>query len=354
MRMWSCHPQPRHLYRRVRAARGAAGRMHTCLVWDGGQMDYRTVDARANQLAQRLVALGAGRDRDRGGGDAALARSGGGACWPSPRPAPPICRWTPTRRWPGWPPCCRTAARWPCWCRSRTGTGSRRLHAQTMVGGWVPGRRDVRGCRWRWPTPSPDDLAYVLFTSGSTGRPKGVMIEHAALMRRLAWLTPRVAGDAAGPCGAGDAGHVRSVADRMVPAAGPRCQYRAGAAGTAAAAVAGRVRAAPVASRSWPSCRRRWPASWTRRREQPGLALRVACCGGEVLAPELARRYLQWHPGPAVQRLWSDRGLHLCDRLGMLARRRRCACCRWGGRSTTPASTCWIAQLQTGARRCCR
>ncbi len=33
------------------------------LVWDGGSMDYRTLDGLANQLALRLVRLGAGRDR---------------------------------------------------------------------------------------------------------------------------------------------------------------------------------------------------------------------------------------------------------------------------------------------------
>ncbi|MGW6414086.1 amino acid adenylation domain-containing protein [Streptomyces sp. NPDC055055] len=34
----------------------------------------------------------------------------------------------------------------------------------------------------------PRHPAYVIFTSGSTGRPKGVMIEHEAIVNRLAWM----------------------------------------------------------------------------------------------------------------------------------------------------------------------
>ncbi len=37
------------------------------------------------------------------------------------------------------------------------------------------------------PAADPDDLAYVLFTSGSTGRPKGVAMPHRALANLLAW-----------------------------------------------------------------------------------------------------------------------------------------------------------------------
>jgi D-alanine--poly(phosphoribitol) ligase subunit 1 len=44
----------------------------------------------------------------------------------------------------------------------------------------------------------PDDLVYVIYTSGSTGRPKGVMIEHRALVNRLQWM------QSAYPIGPGD------------------------------------------------------------------------------------------------------------------------------------------------------
>jgi len=36
--------------------------------------------------------------------------------------------------------------------------------------------------------PQPDDAAYVIYTSGSTGDPKGVLIEHRAIVNRLAWM----------------------------------------------------------------------------------------------------------------------------------------------------------------------
>ncbi|MYV66395.1 AMP-binding protein, partial [Streptomyces sp. SID2131] len=34
----------------------------------------------------------------------------------------------------------------------------------------------------------PRHPAYVIFTSGSTGRPKGVVVEHEAIVNRLAWM----------------------------------------------------------------------------------------------------------------------------------------------------------------------
>ncbi|WP_431041737.1 non-ribosomal peptide synthase/polyketide synthase [Streptomyces sp. P1-3] len=36
-----------------------------------------------------------------------------------------------------------------------------------------------------------DHAAYVLFTSGSTGRPKGVVVSHAGIVNRLAWMQSR-------------------------------------------------------------------------------------------------------------------------------------------------------------------
>lgn len=141
----------------------------------------------------------------------------------------------------------------------------------------------------------PEDLAYVLFTSGSTGRPKGVMVEHGALSRRLAWLARRwqitpqdrsIQGTHHGfdpalielllPLSLGASIalpppgrlHPRRLAEQMA-------RHGATFGAFVPSTLAGLVEA------------------WAQAQRQglPAPSLRVACCGGELLSPELLRRF---------------------------------------------------------------
>ena len=140
--------------------------------------------------------------------------------------------------------------------------------------------------------PAVSDLAYVLYTSGSTGRPKGVMVEHASLARRLAWLSRTWeirASDCAGQ--QTQATFDPALIELLLPL------------------VNGARVALPPPGRLAPESLARWfvaqgvtfsafvPSTLARfvegARGVPGLRLRVACCGGEVLAPELAARFMR-------------------------------------------------------------
>ncbi len=260
-----------------------------CLVWDGGQMDYRTVNACANQLARRLVALHAGRDRIVAIAMqrspelvvAMLAVAKAGAAYLPLDPDAPVARLATVLQDSG---ALALLVQQPDWDRLAP------LHAQTLTSDWSQGAIDANDDQAP-ATPSECDLAYVLFTSGSTGRPKGVMIEHGCLSRRLAWLTRTwevTAQDRAGM--ATQATFDPSLIEWCLP-------LIHGA--SLALAPPGRLRPqalAEFALRHAVTIMAFVPSTLAGFLElaadAPALQLRVACCGGEVLAPELAHRYL--------------------------------------------------------------
>ncbi|MDB5998891.1 MAG: hypothetical protein JWP52_590, partial [Rhizobacter sp.] len=153
------------------------------LVWDGGCLDYGTLDRLSNQLAHQLLSQGARRDRivamamDRSADMviSILAIAKAGAAFLPLDPEAPIARLAAILQESD-----ATALLLQPSRMEQLG----RLHPRVVLVDWpaLQGLSDgestsdcpsVRGV-----APTADDLAYVLFTSGSTGRPKGVMIEH--------------------------------------------------------------------------------------------------------------------------------------------------------------------------------
>ncbi len=260
-----------------------------CLVWDGGQMDYRTLNRHANQLAHRLVGLGTCRDRIVAvamprGPDLVVAMlaiaKAGGAYLPLD-PDAPLARLAMVLQESAAVALLVQQADW-----ERLAP----LHVDTVVSDCQRASADM-AFDDPLPTPAPDDLAYVLFTSGSTGRPKGVMIDHAVLSRRLAWLS-RAYGvtheDRSGQ--ATQATFDPSLIELCLPLVH-------GA--SIALAPPGRLlplSLADFALRHQVTIMAFVPSTLSGFLDgvqgRQALALRVACCGGEVLAPELARRYL--------------------------------------------------------------
>lgn len=260
-----------------------------CLVWDGGRMDYRTVNRRANQLAHRLVGLGAGRDRVVAvamprGPDlvlAMLAIAKAGAAYLPLDPDAPLARLAMVLQDSA---AVALLVQQPDWERLAS------LHVHTVVSSWQQSLSDLP------PddppaTPAHCDLAYVLFTSGSTGRPKGVMIDHAVLARRLQWLSRAYGVTARDRTGqATQATFDPSLIELCLPLVH-------GA--SIALAPPGRLlpqSLADFAVRHRVTIMAFVPSTLggflDAAAGRDGLVLRVACCGGEVLAPELARRYL--------------------------------------------------------------
>jgi amino acid adenylation domain-containing protein len=145
-------------------------------------LTFGELDARAEDLAARLVERGAGPevavgvclDRSIELAIAWLAAGKAGAAYVPLDPAAPPDRIAFMLRDSGAPVLVGDP-------------GSRRLPfgpwSLLSVGAEEPGGADVP-----LPEPPPPDrLAYVIYTSGSTGEPKGVQVEHRSLSHLVAW-----------------------------------------------------------------------------------------------------------------------------------------------------------------------
>jgi len=260
------------------------------LVWDGGSMDYRTLDRRANRLAHRLVALGAGRERIVA---VAMARSPelvvavlaiakAGAAYLPLDPDAPLARLSAILA---------DSAAVLLLIQEDSLDRLGPLHPRATVIGWEPTLAEDAAAGPP-ATPQSADLAYVLFTSGSTGRPKGVMVEHAALARRMAWLTRTYAVQP-------DDRSALATQATFDPSLIELCLPLVNGA-SIALAPPGRLRPESVAGfaiRHAVTIMAFVPSTLSGFLDaavgRSGLRLRVACCGGEVLSPELVARYLQ-------------------------------------------------------------
>lgn len=262
----------------------------SALVWDGGAMDYRELYLRANLVATRLRAMGATREcvvaLPLARGPAMMVgmfgvMMAGAAFLPLDADAP-LARLQDL------------VTDGQCVALVVTPDLAERfssLHHQRLVLDISEAIQTVRRPS-HWEPPAATDKAYVIFTSGSTGRPKGVVVEHGTLARRMYWLTKAYAVEWLDRSAqATQTSFDPSLIEIMLPLVNG-----------ASVALPPPGRLAPesladFALRHGVTIMAFVPSTLARFLD--GVAdlgrtpLRVACCGGDVLAPELAARYLQ-------------------------------------------------------------
>jgi amino acid adenylation domain-containing protein len=156
------------------------------LIYEDQQLSYSKLNARANQLAHYLRAVGVGPDTrvalcierspDLAVGVLGILKAGGAYVPLDPSYPQERLHWM------------------------LADTQAPVLLTQTALTAQLPSGNAHLICLDRdWPTISaatadnpaggvlPDHLAYVIYTSGSTGKPKGVAVSHRAIGNRLLW-----------------------------------------------------------------------------------------------------------------------------------------------------------------------
>jgi amino acid adenylation domain-containing protein len=182
------YPQDMRMHQLI-AAQVARTPDATALVFEGDVMTYREVNARANQLAHFLQALGVGPETLVGiclerSFDLVIGLLGilkAGAAYLPLDPEYPSARLTymvADARLSVLLTLDQNVAKFTCFAN-----GGRLIcldleQAQLAQQSQDNPPRDV----------GPDHLAYVMYTSGSTGRPKGVAIPHRALSHHMWWM----------------------------------------------------------------------------------------------------------------------------------------------------------------------
>lgn len=167
------------------AARAQASPNAPAVVCNGATVSYGELDQRANQLANRLMELGVGRetvvalclDRSADSVMCSLAVLKAGGAYLPLDPAYPIDR----------------LAFMLNDAQPRVLITKKDLASQLSEGPWavihIDSDREVDRCSAAAPAVeiSKDQLAYVIYTSGSTGQPKGVEVTIENLLNLISW-----------------------------------------------------------------------------------------------------------------------------------------------------------------------
>ena len=178
------------------AAKAAETPTATALIYDNEKLTYAEVEARANQTAHVLRAMGVGPDALVGLcmprspelviGALAIMKAGGAYVPLDPAyPADRLSLFV------------EDSGAGIVLTRADTLDAAPKGAAETLVIDQDP-RIAAAPTTAPDARATPDNLAYVIYTSGSTGRPKGVMLEHRTVSNFFTGMDDRIAHDPAG------------------------------------------------------------------------------------------------------------------------------------------------------------